>query len=268
MEWAAGSSGPASDMSRIVDDHRAYLSDPVRVDAFARAIAATVRPGDVVVDLGSGTGILGLFACRAGARRVYALETNGMIEVGRALARANGFADRFIFIQRHSTDAVLPEPADALVADMAGGMGFEAGIFGTYLDARRFMKPHGRMIPQSITMAAAPVEEAGLSHQVHFWDAPVANFDMTPVLTWAANTGYPRLLPPESLLADDSVQATYEPTVEHSMLRLKGDVTVVRAGVLHGIGGWFDAELAPGVRLTNAPRATVRLNRRNVFFPL
>ena len=255
-------------MSLIVDDHRAYLSDPVRVDAFARAIAATVRAGDVVVDLGSGTGILGLLACRAGARRVYALETNGMIEIGRALARANGFADRFVFIQRHSTDAVLPEPADALVADMVGGMGFEVGIFAIYLDARRFMKPTGRMVPRSVTLVAAPVEEAAISKEVHFWNAPLAGFDMAPVLKWAANTGYPRLLPVESLLSDESIQATYDPSVEQSMLRLKGEVIVARKGTMHGIGGWFDAELAPGVRLTNAPRASIRLNRRNVFFPL
>lgn len=255
-------------MSLIVDDHRAYLSAPVRIDAFSRAIAATVRPGDVVVDLGSGTGILGLLACRAGARRVYALETNGMIEIGRALARANGFADRFIFIQRHSTDVALPEAADALVADMIGGMGFEAGAFGTYLDARRFMKAAARMIPQSITLAAAPVEEPAVLNEVQFWNAPIAGFDMRPVLKWAANTGYPRLLSSESLLSEQSVRATYDPSVEHAMLRLKGEVTIARTGVLHGIGGWFDAELAAGVHLTNAPRAPVRLNRRNVFFPL
>ena len=74
----------------ILDEHRQYLSDSVRVAALSAAIHRVVKPGDIVVDLGAGTGILGLVACRAGASRVYAIEEGGMIEVAREIARANG----------------------------------------------------------------------------------------------------------------------------------------------------------------------------------
>ena len=62
-------------MSLIVDEHREYLADPARVGAFRSALQSVVRPGDIGLDLASGTGILGMLACRAGASRVYAIES-------------------------------------------------------------------------------------------------------------------------------------------------------------------------------------------------
>ena len=255
-------------MSLIVDEHRLYLSDSVRLDTFARAVAATVRPGDVVVDLGTGTGLLALMACRAGARHVYAIELSGMVEIARALAAANGFSDRVTFLHQHSRDVQLPEPADVLLADLVGGMGFEAGLFPTYDDARRFLKRGARTVPRALTLSAAPVEAPDLFSEVQFWSRGFAGFNSEPVLKWACNTGYPRLLEPSAVLSSQSVSTVTDPVGGARLIRLQGRSTIERDGTIHGIGCWFDAELAPGVRLSNAPGAAIRLNRRNVFLPL
>ena len=47
------------------------VSDKIRTDAYAQALQQLIKPGDVVVDIGTGPGILALLACRFGARRVY-----------------------------------------------------------------------------------------------------------------------------------------------------------------------------------------------------
>src|SRR5215471_9035474 len=171
-------------MSLVVDEHRQYLSDPARLQVFERAVAASVRAGDVVIDLGAGTGILGLLACRAGAARVYAIENGGMIEVARALARANGFGDRITFLRTHSSEAQLPEHADVLVADLIGRMGFEAGAFEAYADVRRWLKPGARVIPDSISIFAAPVEQDTAHEDVEFWSSPIAGFRADAALAW------------------------------------------------------------------------------------
>src|SRR5690349_22020599 len=82
------------DERNILSQHRTLLDDRVRTDAFASAIARVVRPGDVVLDLGSGTGVLAILACRAGARRVFAVEQGHIADVAAMLVKDNGCADR------------------------------------------------------------------------------------------------------------------------------------------------------------------------------
>ena len=115
-------------MSLELDEHRHYLLDEPRVTAYRRAIHETVRPGDVVLDLGSGTGILGLLALEAGAAHVYAVDAGSMVDVGRRVARANGLDDRITLIRELSTRVELPARVDALVTDQIGRFGFDAGI--------------------------------------------------------------------------------------------------------------------------------------------
>ena len=72
--------------------HEEMLSDTVRIDAYHRAVHRNVGPGDVVVDLGSGTGILAFLAVRAGASKVYAVEHSDVIELAREIARHNAIS--------------------------------------------------------------------------------------------------------------------------------------------------------------------------------
>ena len=66
------------------------VSDEVRVSAYARAIAAVVRPGDVVLDLGCGIGIFAVLAARAGARRVYAVDETDVVHYAKRVVAENG----------------------------------------------------------------------------------------------------------------------------------------------------------------------------------
>ncbi|MGI8559327.1 MAG: 50S ribosomal protein L11 methyltransferase [Solirubrobacteraceae bacterium] len=257
-------------MSLILDEHREYLSDVPRLTAFQQAIEAVVRPGDVVVDLGAGTGVLGLMACRAGASRVYALEATSMIGVAREIARANNVLDRITFVKEWSQHVELPEAADVVVADQIGRFGFEAGVFDYFADARkRLLKPDGVTIPSRIEFIAAPVESEEMWSHVAFWDTTPLDVKLGPGRTIARNTGYPVTYAPDALLSDAIVLASLDPSEDNgSPIRVRATATVGRTGVLHGVGGWFTAQLSPSVSMTNSPLAANRINRRNVFFPV
>jgi len=257
-------------MSLIVDEHREYLSDTNRLQAYRRAIDELVKPGSVVVDLGAGTGIMGLLACRAGARRVYAIEETSIIGLAREICQANGFGDRVTFIKDLSTHAQVPEQADVVVADQIGQFGFDAGIFEYFSDAgQRFLKPEGVLLPSRVDLVVAPVESEDLWRQVEFWNESPAGFSFQPARKLAANTGYPTRFQRQHLLAAPAIIASLDtahcpatiPGVETSM-------TVKKAGTLYGIGGWFAAQLSPNVTMSNGPLEARPIRRRNVFFPI
>lgn len=256
-------------MSLIIDEHREYLDDAVRMDAFRRAVRERVRPGDVVVDLGAGTGILGLMACQAGAARVYAIERTSLIGVARQIAVANAFGDRIIHLQASSELVDLPERADGVVTDQIGHFGFEAGLFEMVADARRFLKLEGWAIPGAVDLVIAAVEDPDVRERLAFWSRPLQSLDLSPAAEWARNTGYPRHLAPEQLLGSP-VRASQIDLIKGSPdpIELRETLPIERTGSLDGIAGWFDAVLSPQVRLSNGPGAQPRLRRRNLVLPL
>jgi predicted RNA methylase len=103
-----------------------------------------------------------MLACRAGAARVYAIESDGIAGLARQIVRANGLDDRIVGVRGHSMHVRLPEPADVVVCDQIGQFGFEAGVIQYFADARRrLLKPGARLIPSRVDLWLAPVEHAG-----------------------------------------------------------------------------------------------------------
>ncbi len=137
----------------------AMLQDRRRTEAFLTAIREVVRPGDVVVDIGTGTGVLAIAAARAGARRVYAVEAGGIAEIARAMFAANGVADRVTVLRGWSTQMTLPERADVLTTEIIGHDPLEEQVLPVVLDAReRLLRPGARQVPEAMTLWGLPLD--------------------------------------------------------------------------------------------------------------
>ena len=168
--------------------HLEMLADKQRVDLFRQAIMETVTRGDVVVDIGTGTGILAFFAVQAGARMVYALECGPIIDVARKTARENGLEDHIRFIAENSMNADLPEPADVIVTETIGCFAFDEGITGIIADARRrFLKSGGRILPRRLNLWAVPVQFGG-RHPWGLLESGFYGFRHQHIQELAANT--------------------------------------------------------------------------------
>lgn len=149
--------GPTSGWADPLE-HARMLHDDRRTGDFLAAIARAVRPDDVVLDIGTGSGVLAVAAARAGARRVYAVEATDIAEVAERVFAANGVQDRVTLIPGWSRQIELPERADLLVAEVIGSEPLEEEVLETTLDARRrLLKPGARLIPHTLTLLARPL---------------------------------------------------------------------------------------------------------------
>lgn len=243
----------ASGFPDLVGHHRNLLDDDVRTKAFVRAVRRVVERGDVVADLGAGTGVLSIAARRAGAKKVYAIERGPIARVGAALTRENGLSG-IEWIEKWSRDVVLPEQVDVIVSECFGVLA--AG--GTMLQAvddltRRHLRRGGTVIPRSAAIIAAPVEVPAEHRWVARWTEKRHGMTFRAAATLAWNNMYnvsigrPALRAAPLRVANvDFARGTFDGSAESE---------ISRTCTVHGIAAWFDAELAPGVTLSTSPGA-------------
>jgi protein arginine N-methyltransferase 1 len=239
-----------------IGDYARMLADRTRMDAYVKALQSVVEPGSVVLDLGTGTGVASIVACRLGARRVIAVEPDDAVEVAREIALLNGLASKIEFVQDISTRLNLDEPADVIVSDLRGVLPFHAQHLTSLMDARdRLLAPGGWLIPWRDTLAAAIIsapETFGASIDV--WARFDPEVDMSPAAQIVANTWWQEHFEPDQLV---SAPATWVSLDYHSVVspHAAGELHFVidRAETVHGLAMWFDAELAPGVGFSSGP---------------
>jgi type I protein arginine methyltransferase len=153
-----------------LSEHEEMLSDTVRVGAYHRGIHRNVRPGDVVLDVGTGTGLLAFMASRAGARKVYALEHSDFIDVAREIARFNGFTN-IEFVRTNSREFTPPEPIDVIVHEQMGDELFNENMVQNLLELRkRVLRPGGRILPSTFRLYAEPVTMTESMRVRRFWN--------------------------------------------------------------------------------------------------
>ena len=245
------------------------LADRVRVEAYAQALRKAVRPGCVVLEIGTGPGLFAVLACQLGASRVYAVEADPIIQVAREIAAANGCADRIEFIEDLSTRITLPVQASLILSDLRGVLPYLQHHLPSVADARRrFLAPGGTLIPRRDTVWVAVAETPErYGRIVDCWETNVLGQDLSPARRMAVNDMYKARLTPQQLLTPPLLWATVDyATVEDPNARGAMNFTVQRPGTGHGIVAWFETDLADGVGFSNAPGMPEAIYG-SMFFP-
>ncbi len=269
-------------MTYGVHDYGRMMADRTRMRAYFDAMREVLRPGHVVLDLGTGAGIHALYACKLGARHVYAVETNAAIELARELAIANGLADRITFIRAASTDVTLPEKADVIVSDLRGVLPLYGAHLESLADARaRHLAPGGVLLPAADHLCASVVEAPeAFDRLMGPWLAGEGSLgrelslDLSRGASIVAGGIYPDVPPlePAHQLSPACrwASVTYgEPPTGLVSGVASGAFT--RAGTAHGLALWFDAEIlardGEPIGYSNAPGTELVYGRAFAPFP-
>lgn len=154
--------------------HEEMLKDTIRTGSYERSILSNSHlfEDKVVLDVGSGTGILCLFAAKAGARRVYGIECSEIIHMARKIAETNGYSDRITFIQGKAEEVELPEEkVDILLSEWMGYCLLYESMLDTVLFSRdKWLRPGGLIFPDRAHLYIAAIEDAEYKEEkVGYW---------------------------------------------------------------------------------------------------
>jgi protein arginine N-methyltransferase 1 len=255
--------------------HVAMLNDRARTSSFLAGISEVVTAGDVVVDIGTGTGVLAIAAARAGAKHVYAVEAGHIGRSAEAIFEANGLADRITLLQGWSTRITLPERADVLVSEIIGNHPLGEDVMQVTMDARkRLLKPEAHLIPGEIKVFGLPVTiPADEQTKRMVTEETLRNWrswygiDFGPLIQVQSNpfpefyikpqqaSGWEMLSEP-ILLANIDLRSFKYPVSFDTALTVVANA----AGQLDGLLMYFELELGPSTRLSTHPGQADRDN--------
>lgn len=254
--------------------HIRMLNDRNRTHSYQKVIREIVTPADLVLDLGTGTGIMAATAAMAGAKHVYAIERSMMAKLARQVFEVNGLSDRITLIEGTSTQVELPEKADVMVSELVGNDPLQEGILIATADAvKRHLKPQARLIPETLKIYGLPVavppeilrEEIFTPEAVKNWQEWYG-IDFSPLLQAVQEQEHSLLVnlykTRKWLTLSDPVLLTELDlkTSQHAVIRTSHQVRARNSGVLTGILIYFELNLGKTVRLSTHPLETTPEN--------
>jgi protein arginine N-methyltransferase 1 len=239
----------------VVDYGQMIECEP-RMGVYAEALRSAITPGCTVIDLGAGFGMFSLLACKYGAGKVVAIEPDPCIGLLMPMAEANGFADRITIVRDISLNYTPETRADVIVSDCRGTVSLYEHHVATLTDARtRLLAPGGTLLPMRDTMRIALAQYDYTDRKLHRpWLANNFGLDLSAGYRFAVNEEKKAYLKPHNLLsvAQDLAVIDYR-TIADPSLDASVELVAQRSGEVDGLLIWFDAEIAPGLKYSNAP---------------
>jgi len=243
-----------------VEVHRLMINDHPRTKAYQNAIInnAHIFKDKIVMDIGAGTGILSLFAKKAGAKKVYAVEASPLVDVLKEIIELNDEEKVIEVIHGKAEDIGLENgvKVDIIISEWMGFYLLHESMLDSVILAReKHLSEDGIVLPSHAKILAAPVQlDSWVEEQFNSW-REVYGFNMTPMAQRAMEIrlerGQPEVmhLKEENLISEPVVVAEFDmkwvQREEVISLEDKKFLSITKNGNFHGLSIWFDATFDP-----------------------
>jgi protein arginine N-methyltransferase 1 len=238
------------------------LADRPRMEFYRAAIQRHIQPGDHVIDLGTGTGILAALASRRGAAQVHAIDHSSILEHARTLAEANGI-ERVKFVATHSSKFSVPAKVDVILHEQMGDCLFDEDMVTNVCDLRdRLLKPGGLILPSRFEFFCEPVKLRDRRHVPFIWELEVHGYDYSVLERHRPQDPEYYQIRSSDLGLVEHFLGEPAPILQLDLHTVKeeelpGEVTltrtVVNAGRLDGYAVFFRALVDDDLRLSSGP---------------
>lgn len=252
------------------------LEDHVRTEAYYRAIieSKAAFEGKVVLDVGTGTGILSFFAAQAGAKKVYAVEASiAMARNAEILVESNGLGEIIKVIKGKIEDVEIPEKVDVIISEPMGVLLFHERMIESFLFAKnKFLKSEllgneMTLFPGIGTISLAPFTDGGMyadfKNRSKFWKnesfygvnlSSMKEISEEQIFRQPVVGGFD----PKTLMSSSVTKSFefYKKEIDEETLKdicIPFEFIMEYTGVIHGIAGWFNVSFPNGLILETGP---------------
>ncbi|KAH6914455.1 putative arginine methyltransferase [Coprinopsis sp. MPI-PUGE-AT-0042] len=256
--------------------HEEMLKDSVRTGSYRSAIINNPHlfKGKTVLDVGCGTGILSMFAAKAGAAHVTGIDMSNIIDQAQKIIEANGFKDTITLVKGKLEETELPlKEYDIIISEWMGYFLLYESMLDTVLLARdKYLKKDGLIFPDTASIFIATIEDQDYKDEkINFWEN-VYGFDYSCIKDIALREPLVDTVELKAVNSDPyKLKHIDLLTAKKEDLTFESDFTlrISRNDYVHAFLAWFDISFEcthKKVKFSTGPHAQYTHWKQTVFY--
>lgn len=263
----------------LIETHQMMIADRERTLCYKKAIEDNVKDGDVVLDLGCGSGILTFFAAQKNVNRIYAVEkSHRIIECAKVTAKSNGLDKKIEFIEQDIKRFKPPKKLDVLIHEQIGGFLWEEDVISKVNHVRdNYLKPEGIIIPYKIELYFVPVDyKNSLEKAISFWKKKRYGINFGNLAQEACKDQFKRALRPQALQLKDTRPFLCREKLAYTLVskkdsqipkKLETFFIIKKNSKISGICGFMKIYSDKSNYFSTKPKKTNVCSWKQMFFP-